>query len=145
MQKGAEPRARNLLTQGRPDAGRKWPLKHKTELVMRLFNPLPKTDLAEVGPAEARKRQLEGALMIDVREPDEWDAGHAPGAKLVPLAQLARQLPSLPRDREILFMCRTGRRSALATQMAQRVGLERAANVRGGMVAWNRAGLPVKS
>lgn len=112
---------------------------------MRLFNLLPKTDLAEVGPVEARTRQLEGALMIDVREPDEWDAGHAPGARLVPLAQLARQLPSLPRDREILFICRTGRRSALATQMAQRVGVERAANVRGGMVAWNRVGLPVKS
>lgn len=112
---------------------------------MGLFNALPKSDLAEVGPAEARRRQREGAQLIDVREPDEWDSGHAPGARLVPLAQLSRQLPSLPRDRNILFICGTGRRSALATQMAQRMGLARASNVRGGMIAWNRAGLPVRS
>lgn len=97
----------------------------------------------EVGPAEARARQEAGALLIDVREPSEWAAGHAPKARHIPLGQLSRHLSKLPRDREVLFICRSGNRSASATLAAKQVGLTKAANVRGGMIAWVRSGLPV--
>ena len=94
-------------------------------------------------PAEARKRQRGGALLIDVREPDEWRAGHAAGARHVPLGRLAGELGKLSADREILFICRSGNRSGTATGMAQRAGLT-ATNVAGGTIAWARAGLPVE-
>jgi rhodanese-related sulfurtransferase len=98
----------------------------------------------EVDVAEARRRQEAGALLIDVREPDEWTSGHASGAQHIPLGQLGRHLGKIPRDREVLFICRSGRRSATATAEARRVGLSNALNVRGGTLAWVQAGLPVE-
>jgi rhodanese-related sulfurtransferase len=97
----------------------------------------------EVDPPEAQSAYLAGAVLIDVREPQEFAAGHAPGAELVPLGQLSLELRNLPRDRDILFICRSGNRSGLATQIAERAGY-RARNVRGGMIAWSRHGLPVE-
>lgn len=102
-----------------------------------------RSTVQEVDPPEAQSEYLAGAALIDVREPHEFAAGHAPGAELLPLGQLSRELQSLPRDREILFICRSGNRSELATQIAERAGL-RARNVRGGMIAWSRHGLPVE-
>ena len=98
----------------------------------------------EVDPVEARSRQSGGALLIDVREPDEWAAGHAVGARHIPLGQLHRHVEKLPRDCEILFICRSGRRSAVAVSEARRAGLANALNVRGGTLAWVQAGLPVE-
>lgn len=104
---------------------------------------LNRTAVDEVDPAEAQKEHGAGALLIDVREPDEFAAGHAPGAELVPLGQLGFKLGTLPKGRDILFICRSGRRSGLATEIATRAG-RTAKNVRGGMIAWSRAGLPVE-
>lgn len=98
----------------------------------------------EVEPGEARRRQQAGAILIDVREPEEWAAGHAPGARHMPLGQLAQRLRSLPRDRELLFICRSGNRSSRAVQLAVEAGRTRAVNVGGGLLAWARAGLPVE-
>ena len=83
-------------------------------------------------------------MLIDVREDFEYRDGHAPGAKLIPLGKLSQQLPKLPKDREILFICRSGNRSGVATNLARRPGFTKALNVRGGMIAWARAGLPIK-
>jgi rhodanese-related sulfurtransferase len=96
-----------------------------------------------VEPAEARRRQEAGALLVDVREADEWRAGHAPGARHLPLGRLADEIGTLPADRELLFVCRSGRRSGRATALAARAG-RTATNVGGGMLAWARAGLPVE-
>ncbi len=97
----------------------------------------------EVDPAEARQRQAAGGILIDVREPEEWRAGHAPGARHIPLGQLSEHLARLPKDRELLFICRSGNRSGVAASLARRAGLEQVLNVRGGLLAWARAGLPV--
>jgi rhodanese-related sulfurtransferase len=99
--------------------------------------------IEEVDPPDAQRAYLEGAALIDVREPDEYEAGHAPGAELLPLGQLSARLRDLPQDREVLFICRSGNRSGVATEMAGRAGL-RTKNVRGGMVAWARHGLPIE-
>lgn len=100
-------------------------------------------DIDEIDPAEAKRRQEVGAILIDVREPYEWSAGHAIGARHIPLGKLEQHLASLPRDREVLFICRSGNRSATATLRARRAGLTKAANVRGGLIAWMRDRLPI--
>ena len=98
----------------------------------------------ELEPSQVKERQAAGALLIDVREDFEYQDGHAPGAKLVPLGKLSQHLPKLPKDREVLFICRSGNRSGVATDLARRAGFTKALNVRGGMLAWARAGLQIQ-
>jgi rhodanese-related sulfurtransferase len=95
-----------------------------------------------VDVTEAKRRRDAGALLIDVREADEWRAGHAPGARHIPLRALAGRLAEVPRDREVLLICRGGNRSGTARELLVRQGFARARNVTGGMLAWTRAGLP---
>lgn len=83
-----------------------------------------------------------GALLLDVREQDEWDAGHAPDAVHVPLHQVPARLAELPTDRPVDVVCHFGGRSAQATAFLLQRGVD-ARNVDGGMDAWERAGLPV--
>lgn len=102
------------------------------------------TSTASVDVTEA-KRQLDSraAMLIDVREPDEWAEGHVAGAKHIPLGQLSSRLAEVPRDRDVLLLCRSGNRSGTATALLRGQGYERAINVEGGITAWQRAGLPV--
>jgi rhodanese-related sulfurtransferase len=79
-------------------------------------------------------------VLIDVREAGERSRGFVAGSEHVPLGQLKRRLGELPVDSPIAFICQSGRRSALATTAARRVGLD-AHNVAGGMNAWERRGL----
>ncbi len=81
--------------------------------------------------------------IIDVREPSEWSAGHVPGARLIPLAQLkADPAGAIPRDR-VVFVCAKGGRSAQAAQIAERLGRTAVYNLTGGTDAWRLAGLAV--
>jgi rhodanese-related sulfurtransferase len=64
-----------------------------------------------VGPREADDLVRSGAVLLDVREPSEWQAGHAPGARHVPLGKLEAKLGVLPRDRQVVVVCRSGNRS----------------------------------
>jgi rhodanese-related sulfurtransferase len=84
----------------------------------------------------------EGALLLDVREDDEWQAGHAPEATHIPLGEVMDLLTRLPRDRPIVAVCRMGGRSERATIALRNEGLE-VVNLVGGMQAWAAAGLPV--
>lgn len=82
-------------------------------------------------------------LIVDVRERAEYATGHAPGATNIPLASLPSRLSELSgQDRAVAFVCRSGQRSARATALAQDSGLQ-ARNISGGMLAWQRAGLPM--
>lgn len=84
-------------------------------------------------------------LLVDVRDAAEFREGHAPGALHLPLGQVGAELDRLRGDgRPVAFVCRSGMRSAIATRTAQTAGIE-ASNVRGGMLAWRRDGLPVTS
>jgi rhodanese-related sulfurtransferase len=91
---------------------------------------------------EARRALEEGAVLVDVRETDEWIAGHVADAIHLPLADVGDHLAELPADRVILVICRSGRRSASAAARLTGCGL-RAINVSGGMIAWEESGLPV--
>lgn len=96
-----------------------------------------------VTPQQAQAKQRTGALVLDVREPSEWREGHIPGATLMPLGTLSARLFELDRNKEIVVVCRSGNRSAMATRMLKSQGFGQVRNLDGGMVAWMRARLPV--
>jgi rhodanese-related sulfurtransferase len=114
-------------------------------LFSRLFGaPEPTSPPRVVDVHEASRRQSAGALLIDVRQPEEWSAGHAPNARLIPLGSLPRRLTDIPRDQDVLFICRSGNRSGSAQRQLLQLGYEQVFNVSGGMNAWASAGLPVE-
>jgi rhodanese-related sulfurtransferase len=85
-----------------------------------------------------------GAFLLDVREDDEWAAGHAPDAVHVKLGDLGARAAELPADREVYVICRSGSRSAYATQALLGGGVH-AVNVADGMTGWAVAGRPMIS
>jgi hydroxyacylglutathione hydrolase len=92
---------------------------------------------------QARRMQEGGALVVDVRGTSEWRAGHPTGAVHVHLGSLEQHADDLPASAEpVVLICRSGNRSAIAQSLLQARG-RRAVNVEGGIVAWERAGLPV--
>lgn len=94
---------------------------------------------------EARLRATDGKpLVVDVREPAEFDAGHIASALLAPLGNVEAQLASVPKDREIVLVCRSGRRSASAYRRLAERGYTRLLNMDGGMLAWEKLGYPVE-
>lgn len=101
----------------------------------------PKTTVT--GP-EAVERMRDGALMIDVRDDDEFAEMHVAGTVHIPLPDLEARLEEFPRDRQLLLFCRSGRRSGLAQDaLVDRFGYRDVANVEGGILAWEKSGLPV--
>jgi len=76
-----------------------------------------------------------GAVLLDVREADEWEAGHAPQATWIPLGELQARVDELPRTRRIVAICRTGSRSHAVTAALVGAGYD-AVNLDGGMRAW---------
>jgi rhodanese-related sulfurtransferase len=83
-----------------------------------------------------------GAVVIDVRERDEWHSGHIDGAVHVPLSQIGARLDDIPVDAEVITVCRSGMRSSKAAGQLTSAG-RKVANLAGGMNAWRSAGLPV--
>ncbi len=104
----------------------------------------PKVDEASVKETSEGLASEADAVLIDVREPHEWRAGHARGAQTIPLAQLPASLDRLPREASIYLICATGNRSRNAAAFRQKNGFSKPVNVRGGTAAWQRAGLPVE-
>jgi rhodanese-related sulfurtransferase len=97
--------------------------------------------IENVSPAEAARLQRDGAVLVDVREPEEWDAGHAPHAVHLPLREVVSAVGRLG-GRPVLTVCRSGARSSLAAMSLADAGLH-ARNVAGGMKSWAAGGLPV--
>jgi rhodanese-related sulfurtransferase len=82
--------------------------------------------------------------VIDVRETNEYNGGHIPNAKLIPVATVFARRNEIPPDKDILFVCQVGQRSALACEMAAAAGFTRLFNLEGGTEAWIKAGYPVE-
>jgi rhodanese-related sulfurtransferase len=81
----------------------------------------------------------DGAWLLDVREPDEWRAGHIEGAHHIPMGQLPQRLDEVPTDATVVAVCRSGQRSAQVTMWLGQQGYE-VVNLDGGMHAWAGAG-----
>jgi rhodanese-related sulfurtransferase len=83
------------------------------------------------------------AYLLDVRDVDEWEAGHAPEATHVPMMEIPGRVDELPDDRDIVVVCRVGSRSAQVVAYLMAQGRQRVANLDGGMFAWHAAGRPL--
>jgi rhodanese-related sulfurtransferase len=96
-------------------------------------------------PETTPQQVPDDAVILDVREQDEWDAGHAPTAVHIPLTELPARLGELPStDGTLPIVCRGGGRSARATQWLAAQGYD-VVNIDGGMKAWVQAGKPLES
>lgn len=95
----------------------------------------------------AHEAHTGGAIILDVRTEEEWREQHVPGAHHAALASLHQRADLLKRKygaEKVLVICRSGSRSAGAASFLRRLGID-ALNVKGGLIAWNRQGLPVTS
>jgi len=98
----------------------------------------------ELSPEDVRERLERGEIeLIDVREQYEWDAGRIAGARHIELERLAGRAGEIDRERPVVFQCRLGARSAMATQAFRTAGWD-AYNLTGGITEWVRRGLPIE-
>jgi rhodanese-related sulfurtransferase len=105
----------------------------------------PREPFTRITVDEAKEMmQRDDVAVIDVREPHEYNAGHVPNAKLIPVNSVFARREELPKDKDIIFVCAVGQRSALAAEMAAAAGLTRLYNLEGGTDAWIKAGNPVE-
>ena len=111
------------MTGGAPVAG---PRRGRGRLRYRDAVTSHPVDVTDIDPAEADRLVAAGALLLDVREDDEWAAGHAPAAVHLPMGQVVDRIGELPTDRTIVCMCRVGRPVAVGGRAPGRLGLRRA-------------------
>ena len=102
-------------------------------------------EITDVQPLEV-KENAASLELIDVREEAEFhgELGHIPGAKLVVLSSIPESVKSLPKDKTIVFVCRSGGRSAQAASFARNEGFTDIYNMQGGMLLWNQLNLPTE-
>jgi len=103
----------------------------------------PREPFSRITVDEAKEMMANGAAIIDVREMHEWNAGHVPDATHIPVNTVYKRRDELPQDKDLIFVCAVGQRSALAAEMAAAAGLTRLFNLEGGTEAWINAGQPV--
>ncbi|MGH7712482.1 MAG: rhodanese-like domain-containing protein [Gemmatimonadaceae bacterium] len=101
-----------------------------------------KTRIQEISPRESVTLHASDAqaLFIDVREPNEWNLGHIPGARHIPRGNLESNIEAVPRDSRIVLYCASGNRTALAADTLQQMGYTRVASLAGGFRGWVEAG-----
>ncbi|WP_097325368.1 rhodanese-like domain-containing protein [Paractinoplanes atraurantiacus] len=87
----------------------------------------------------------DGAYLLDVREPDEWAAGHAPGAHHVPMMEIPARVAEVPTDVEVVVVCRSGGRSGQVVSYLMGNGWDNVRNLDGGMKSWEASGREVVS
>jgi rhodanese-related sulfurtransferase len=103
-------------------------------------------ELPALSAREASDRlATSGALLVDVREMDEFVASRVEGSVLMPVSEFGLRFRELPKDRPLLMFCQSGNRSAMATDFLLRQGFSDVHNVVGGIRAWRGAGLAVRS
>ena len=110
-----------------------------------MFSNLFGPSIPQINPVEVQSKlaQQPRTFLLDVRQPEEYQAGHISGAKLIPLPELTQRLKELPQDQEIICVCQSGSRSQSATRHLLSAGYT-VINLNGGMDNWERSGLPVK-
>lgn len=119
-------------------------------VALAAFALLPASNTAaalpkEISVAEAAAKRDSGAFMLDVRQPEEWIEYHMPGSTLIPLDQLSARLSEVPRDREIVVVCRSGNRSQQGRDILLQAGFSQVTSMAGGLRQWAAAGLPTVS
>lgn len=96
-----------------------------------------------ISAADYMKMRSEPHTLVDVRQPGEWNAGHAKVALHIPLGEINQRMGEIPADRSVVVVCASGNRSAMAATALAKAGYDSVYNFAGGMGAWQSAGLPV--
>lgn len=99
---------------------------------------------AEISVQEAYQKYQQGVFLLDVREPEEWNEYHVPNTTLIPLGELASRLAELPKDREIVVVCRSGNRSQEGRDILLQAGFN-ATSMAGGLKTWSSMSYPTVS
>jgi rhodanese-related sulfurtransferase len=94
---------------------------------------------------EAAALRDSGAFVLDVRQPEEWAEVRIPGATLIPLGELPARLDEVPRDVDVVVVCRSGNRSQAGRDILRGAGFTRVTSMTGGVTEWRAAGLPAES
>jgi SulP family sulfate permease len=118
--------------------------KRSSSQVIPLPAYVPLNGVAEISPQELWHKLMHSQIppvVIDVREPREFQQGHIPQAQLIPLPKFITEKTDLPRDREIVLVCRSGRRSQRAAYLLQQNNSSNVRVLQGGMLAWEAAKL----
>jgi rhodanese-related sulfurtransferase len=97
----------------------------------------------EISPQEAHQKYLQGAFLLDVREQEEWDEYHVPNTTHIPLGELGQRLAELPRDKEIVVVCRTGNRSQEGRDILLNAGFKQVTSMTGGVSQWETLNFPI--
>jgi len=100
-------------------------------------NSTPEIDVEELAATHER------GILVDAREPDEYDAGHVPGAVPIPMSQLANRMGEIDKTSPLFVICASGNRSSAMTDLLRGAGFD-AVSVAGGTGAWARSGRPLE-
>ena len=111
-------------------------------MLSRLFGQTPKAPETDV-TTTAREQAAGAVQLVDVREPNEWAAGHIPGSVLIPLGELAVRWRELDPARPVVVVCRSGNRSLTGADILLRAGFRDAKSMAGGIIDWANEGHPV--
>jgi rhodanese-related sulfurtransferase len=103
-------------------------------------NALPR----DVSVGDAYNLYQNGAFVLDVRTQEEWNEFHAPNTTLIPLDQLSARLNEVPRDRQVVVVCRSGNRSQQGRDILLNAGFEQVTSMTGGLNEWRASGYPVE-
>ncbi len=99
---------------------------------------------AAISVEEAYGKYQSGAFVLDVRTQEEWNEYHAPNTTLIPLDQLMSRLSEVPRDKEVVVVCRSGNRSQQGRDILLNAGFERVTSMTGGLNEWRAKGYPIE-
>jgi rhodanese-related sulfurtransferase len=94
----------------------------------------------EISVSQAATMRDQGAFILDVRQPEEWDAVHIQNATLIPLGELPSRLSEVPRDRDVVVVCRSGNRSQSGRDILLQAGFTQVTSMAGGMNDWAASG-----
>ncbi len=109
-----------------------------------IFRPKQQALPAEVSAAQAHEMYQAGAFFVDVRSQEEWNQGHIAKSVLILLDELPNRLNEVPRDQDVVVVCRSGVRSKEGATMLRQAGFTRVTCLTGGLQAWAAAGYPVE-
>jgi rhodanese-related sulfurtransferase len=108
------------------------------------FSATKRAAVVDISAAEAYAKVQQGVFILDVRTREEWDDFHIKGSTLIPLSELSDRLAELPRDKDIVVVCRSGNRSLTAANILLQAGFTRLSSLSGGLQAWMDAGYPLE-
>ncbi len=113
-------------------------------VLIALGGQSPSSLPTEITVDKAYEMYQQGAFVLDVREQSEWDEYHAPNTTLIPLGDLAARVNELPKDKQIVVVCRSGNRSQEGRDILKQAGFSRVTSMAGGLNAWRDKGYPIE-